>query len=146
MSRLPFIHIRSAKFPVLPGEEDELVNEGMYGKALSIYLQKHLPSKGYPEPSYCCEDWGWWVGVKRGNLSTGICIYSFNQGKDTQEYCVCLQDAPGRRWSWTKFRKIDFTDGIMALDTDLRAIFADDPEIEILGFPEDIPWPDDNTD
>jgi hypothetical protein len=30
-----FIQIRSAKFPVLPGEEEELVNMGMYGKAVA---------------------------------------------------------------------------------------------------------------
>ena len=30
-----FIHVRSKKFPILPGEKEELVNEGMYGKALA---------------------------------------------------------------------------------------------------------------
>ena len=35
-----FIHIRSSKFPILPGEKEELVNDGMYGKALAEYLRK----------------------------------------------------------------------------------------------------------
>ena len=39
-----FIHIRSAKFPVLPGEREELVNEGTYGKALAIYLARKAGS------------------------------------------------------------------------------------------------------
>ena len=30
-----FIHIRSSKFPILSGEKEELVNNGMYGKALA---------------------------------------------------------------------------------------------------------------
>lgn len=58
MNKLPFIHIRSAKFPVMPGEEDEIINERMYGKALSLYLQEHLIEKGYQSSLYCCEDWG----------------------------------------------------------------------------------------
>jgi hypothetical protein len=33
-----FIHISSAKFPILRGEKEELVNEGTYGKALAEYL------------------------------------------------------------------------------------------------------------
>ena len=35
-----FIHIRSDKFPALPGEDDEIVNDGMYGKALVLTLVK----------------------------------------------------------------------------------------------------------
>jgi len=50
----PFIHIRSEQFPILPGEEEELVNEGMYGKALVTYLQEHLTDRGYESPFVCC--------------------------------------------------------------------------------------------
>lgn len=42
MDSAAFIHIRSDRFPVLPGEEDELVNEGTYGKALSQCLKDRL--------------------------------------------------------------------------------------------------------
>jgi hypothetical protein len=35
-----FIHIRSAKSPVLSGEKEELVNEGMYGKADGVTAPK----------------------------------------------------------------------------------------------------------
>ena len=41
------IQIRSTKFPILPGEADELVNENTYGKALAIYLQGKLAERGY---------------------------------------------------------------------------------------------------
>ena len=54
-----FIQIRSSKFPILPGEKEELVNEGMYGKALAQYLQAKLTGRGYEAPFVCCEDWGW---------------------------------------------------------------------------------------
>jgi hypothetical protein len=54
-----FIHIRSSKFPILPGEKEELVNNGMYGKALAEYLQAKLRNRGYDAPFVCCEDWSW---------------------------------------------------------------------------------------
>ena len=41
-----FIHIRSEKFQVLEGEEQELVNEGMYGKAPGQYLRMKLEKLG----------------------------------------------------------------------------------------------------
>jgi hypothetical protein len=37
-----WIHIVSKKFQVLSGERELLVNEGMFGKALAIYLQRKL--------------------------------------------------------------------------------------------------------
>jgi hypothetical protein len=51
-----FIHVRSAKFPILPGEREELVNDGTYGKALAEYLQKELTDRGYHAPFVCGED------------------------------------------------------------------------------------------
>ena len=38
--------IETKKFPVLKGEQEEIVNEGMYGKALCTYLQAKLPLVG----------------------------------------------------------------------------------------------------
>lgn len=95
----PFIHIRTSKFPTMPGEEEELINPGMYGKAVAIYLQQRLVEKGYESPLYCCEDWGWWVGVKRGDFSSGACIYCIRQKEEIQEYCVCPGTEPGRHWT-----------------------------------------------
>lgn len=139
MKPLPFVHVRSSKFPAMPGEEDELINPGMYGKALATHLQERLLEKGYGSPLYCCEDWGWWVAVKHGDFSSGVCIYCIRQSENEQEYCVCTGSKPGRRWSWRKFRMMDFTPSVMKLDGDLRLIFASDPEVEVVGFPEDMP-------
>lgn len=35
----PFIRVQSPKFAIVPGEAEELVNDGMYGKALAEYSQ-----------------------------------------------------------------------------------------------------------
>ena len=53
--------IETKKFPVLEGEKEELVNEGMYGKALCAYLQVKLLLVGIQVPFFCNEDWGWWL-------------------------------------------------------------------------------------
>lgn len=42
-----FIHIRSTKFPILPGETEELVNQGTYSKALAMHLREKLIERGY---------------------------------------------------------------------------------------------------
>lgn len=68
----PFIHIQSAKFKILPGEEEEFVNEGTYGKSLAEYLQAQLTQYGYDVPFFCCEDWGWWIELKGQPFVLGL--------------------------------------------------------------------------
>jgi hypothetical protein len=73
----PLIRVQSEKFAILPGEADELVNEGMYGKALSEYLTEQLRKRGYRVPLYCCEDWGWWIEISDYPFHFGVCVYGF---------------------------------------------------------------------
>lgn len=70
-----FLHIRTDQFPVLPGEEDELVNPGTYGKAFAMYLQAQLTQAGYRCPLVCCEDWGWRVSVELKEKTIGLTCY-----------------------------------------------------------------------
>lgn len=135
----PFIHIKSAKFPVLPGEEDELVNEGTYGKALAQYLEARLKDRGYDVPFICCEDWGWWVQIRGQPFSLGLCVYGGPDLGKTQELCLTISMAPGRHWSWTRFRFIDTTSFIEKLFGDLKAILSEDPDIQVLGYPDKFP-------
>ena len=76
MSMGKFIVIETDKFPILEGEVDELANDGMYGKALCMYLQETLPSRGIGVSSFCCEDWGWWISVSTAKLKMGLYVYS----------------------------------------------------------------------
>lgn len=139
MPQQPFIHIRSAKFPILPGETEELVNEGTYGKALAEYLQTHLQRRGYDVPFICCEDWGWWVELKGQPFTLGCLVYGASDAHEKQELCVSVSQEAGRHWSWRRFRFVDTTERVTQLLSDLRSILASDPEIEVLGERDDFP-------
>ena len=117
-----FIHIKSDKFPILPGEKEELVNDGMYGKALAEYLQVKLGERGYDAPFVCCEDWGWWLELKGSPFAFGVCIYSGPEDDGPVEY-VCTDGATApRKWSWSKMRYVDTTPWVEGLHEDLIAI------------------------
>lgn len=138
MGELPLIHIKAPKFPVLPGEDLELYNEGTYGKALAQYLQEHLKNQ-YSVPSVGCEDWGWWVEVEGQPFTMGVCVYATKNLPTTHELCVAISPQPGRRWSWSRFRFVDSTPIVTKLFEDVVAIFKADPEVEVLGYPEAYP-------
>jgi len=134
-----FIKVRSKKIPILPGEKEELVNEGMYGKALAQYLQEKLSKKDYNVPFFCCEDWGWWVEIKDLPFTFGVCIYCQLEDNESDEpgttpYFFCTNATTGEKiWSWKKFRFIDPKPWVEKLHEDLVHIFQNDSEVELLG-------------
>lgn len=135
-----FIHLRSDKFVILPGEDDEIVNEGMYGKALAEYLQRELTELGYNVPFICAEDWGWWVELSLDPMRSGVLIHAVPETSDPIEY-LCTDGFKGdRKWSWSKLRFIDTRPLADTLLNDLLAIFERDSEVEILGVLDDVPY------
>jgi hypothetical protein len=139
MAANPFIHIKSATFPVLPEEDGELVNAGTYGKALGQYLEAKLKERGYDVPFICCEDWGWWVEIRGQPFTLGLCVYGGPRLAETQELCFAISKEPGRFWSWTRFRFIDTTSRVEKLFSDLKMILSEDHDIQVLGYPEEFP-------
>ncbi|MEM7052939.1 MAG: hypothetical protein AAF446_00180 [Pseudomonadota bacterium] len=124
------ILIESSKFPVLEGEEDELVNEGMYGKALCLYLQNELPKKNINVPSLCCEDWGWWIEVQSGDFEIGLCIYADPEsGKSPTRYAIMSSITQGKKWVWSKFRSIDVSKDVIKIMDSVETVFKQDDEI-----------------
>jgi hypothetical protein len=135
-----FIHIRSTKFPILPGEKEELVNEGMVGKALAQYVQTKLGEQGYDAPRICCEDWGWWVELRTAPIASGVCIYSGPEEDGPVEF-ACTDGTTGpRKWSWKAFRFVDTATLAKKLHEDLMGIFQADEHVEILGVSEEFPF------
>jgi hypothetical protein len=138
-----FIHIRSPKFPILPGEKEELVNDGMYGKALALYLQEKLKARGYDAPFICCEDWGWWVELKNTPFTFGVCIYC-GPKEDGVLDLFCTDGATAnRKWSWSRFRFIDTTLWVAKLHEDLVSIFQADSDVDLVSTSLDSPFPED---
>ncbi|WP_216901667.1 hypothetical protein [Synechococcus sp. CCY 9618] len=139
-----FIRLRSSRFPILPGEDDELVNEGMYGKALAIYLTEKLPEKGYATAGYGCEDWGWWVGLAGFPFTFGVCIYGRRWEDGDLDLYVSDGAIATHRWSWRTCRFIESGAGPAAarLHSDLLSLFAADPEIHVLATDLELPFVD----
>ena len=129
----PFIRVRSPKFTILPGEEKELVNQGVYGKALCEYLTDKLRNRGYEVPFYCCEDWGWWVELSGFLFAFGVCIYGTELEGGQLDLYVTDGAVGTRQWSWRRFRFVDTTEAVAKLHADLIAIFRADLEVQILG-------------
>jgi hypothetical protein len=132
-----FILVKSSKFRVLPGEEKDLVNEGMYGKALAMYLQAKLGERGYEVPFFCCEDWGWWVELKNVPFDFGVCIYSGPVGDGPIVFSCTDSAHASRKWSWRKFRFMGTEAWSKKLHEDLMAIFKSDNEVEIVGVSDE---------
>jgi hypothetical protein len=145
MNGKKYIHVRSPKFAILPGEKEELVNDGTYGKGLAEYLQGKLREKGYVTPLVCCEDWGWWIELK-APFAFGVCIYCDPDSKDILDLFCTDGATSDKKWSWAKLRFIDTTPWVKKLHEDLVSIFQADKEVELVSTCLDEPFtqrPDD---
>jgi hypothetical protein len=134
-----FIHIRSDRFLPLPGEEEEMVNEGMYGKALALFLREALEKRGYEAPFHCAEDWGWWVELKGFPFAFGVCIYSGDGNAEVMEYALADGAVADRKWSWRKFAFIETRSHAETLIRDLLSIVEDHDGMVLIGVSEAFP-------
>ncbi|TQV70998.1 hypothetical protein FLL45_21975 [Aliikangiella marina] len=135
------IKIKTNKFPILAGEEEALVNENMYGKALCLYLQENLPTKGIEVPFYCCEDWGWWLEVKDKDFAMGLCVYSDPDADgNPTSYAIMPSIHNAKKWSWSKFRKIDVSENVLSIMDKASNILEDDSEIDEVTRHRDFPY------
>lgn len=134
------IAIETKKFPILEGEEDELVNDNMYGKALCLYLKDRLPTKGVEVPTFLCEDWGWWIEIKDGDFTMGLCIYSDPEAeKDPEKYAI-MSSISDKKWSWSKFKRIDLSENVLKVMGTVENIFKEDKEIESVSRHDGYPF------
>ena len=136
-----WVTIDTNKFPILEGEDEELVNEGMYGKALCQYLEKKLPSTGVEIPFFLCEDWGWWIEVKDKEFKMGLCIYSDPDAETSPEkYAISSSITNKKKWLWTKFKRIDVSESVLKVINSVETILKNDPEINNVTRHDSYPW------
>lgn len=135
------IEIHTRKFPILEGENEELVNEGMYGKALCQYIEKELPKKGLEVPMYVCEDWGWWIEVKDKDFVLGLQIYSDSEPDENPEkYAIMSSISKDKKWSWKKLRNEDVSHQVTKIMDILDNVLTNDPEIGLVKRHDDFPF------
>ena len=135
------IAIKTSKFPILEGEVEEIVNDGMYGKALCIYLQSRLPDAGIEAPSFICEDWGWWIDVIDGDFKIGLCVYSHpDEESNPERYAIMPSEHNTKKWSWSKFRMVDVSTNTVSIIDAVEQIFQNDSEIESVSRHDDYPF------
>jgi len=135
------IAIETKKFPILEEEDDEIVNEKMYGKALCKYLEHNLPKAGIKVPFFCPEDWGWWLEVEDNEFKMALCIYSDPDAKDDPEkYAILPSIKSENKWSWSKVRSIDVSKNVLKVMDTLERVFKEDNEIKSITRHDDFPF------
>ena len=133
--------IETRKFPILKGEDEEITNERMYGKALCNYLQAELPRAGIGVPFFCNEDWGWWLEVERGGFKMGLCIYSDPDATaDPERYAVMPSILEEKKWSWSKLGSVDVSKEVRELIDIVERVFKNDKEISAVSRHDDYPF------
>jgi hypothetical protein len=135
------VAIQTKKFPVLAGEDEEIVNPNMYGKALCKYLEQNLPKAGIKVPTFCAEDWGWWIEIQRNDFTMGLCIYSdLSAEKDTQRYAVLPSITKEKKWSWSRFKSVDVSTQATGVMDAVENIFRNDSEITAVTRHDEFPF------
>lgn len=132
--------LETRKFPVMPGEDEELVNPGLYGKALCQYLEAALPAVGLQVPFFCAEDWGWWLEVEYRTFRMGLCIYSDPEADGSPgQYAILPSIQQARTWSWSKFRFLDHAPDVLAVIDLVERVLKSDAEITAVSRHDDYP-------
>jgi len=125
----------------MPGEDQEIVNPNMYGKALCQYFEKCLPSVGVNVSFYCNEDWGWWLEVERNSFRMALCIYSDpSTDKDPEHYAILPSVKQNKKWSWSKFRFIDISQDVLDMMAAVERVLQDDGDITAVTRHDDYPF------
>ena len=137
-----FIHIQTTRFLVEPNEDEEIVNEGMYGAALSSYLEQELNKRGY-SGKVVAEDFGYWLGFSRAEdpkSSLEMAVYCpSRKNQNPMEYVVLVMTHKTKRWVWSKFKHMSFAPLVAKFQQDVKAILEAAPGTKILSLSDDMP-------
>ena len=132
------VAISTPIFPILEGEEDEIVNDRTYGKAVCQYLKRELPNAGISVPSFVAEDWGWWVSIEYDGYEMGLCVYSEPDVEgDPQAYAI-MSSVIKKRSGW--FRRVDNTKPVTVIMDSVEGVFKRDPGIDTVERLDNVPW------
>ncbi|MEE4299107.1 MAG: hypothetical protein V2J24_06670 [Pseudomonadales bacterium] len=135
------IAIRTDRFPILAGEDEEIINEGTYGMALCKYLAARLPETGVTVHGFNPEDWGWWVSVEADGFTMGLCVYSDPEAEgDPVRYAILPSEDTAKKWSWARLRRVDVSGPVLRIMDAVADVFARDEEIDAVSRHDDFPF------
>ena len=134
------IHIQTSIFLPLPNEEDELVNEGAYGKAFCLFLERKLPESGFSVTRYLAEDWGWWVEIDNSVKPLELAIYYSDNDTTEKDYALLLDVRKPSFFSFKKFKRLSREEDINALQTSLEMLMSSTDGIKVVGISEEFPF------
>ena len=125
--------IRSEKFQPLCNEDKEIVNPGMYGKALAEYLRHALENDGYEIEFVCPEDFGWWIEIFGMPFILGVMVCrSQERGEENLFACAASREPGQKAWSWRHLRRISTSPLVDQLLESIYRIFMEDKDVEIV--------------
>lgn len=125
------VTFRSGKFPPYEGEQDE-INPGCWGKRLAEYLVEKLAGTPVRTEDPIVEDWGLYIPIRSDRFRLAICC-GHQQGDDDEFMCFTDPSTPIVR---KLFKKIDATEELGRVVTELERILSSDPDIT------DVEWTD----
>lgn len=120
------VEFTSKLFPPYPGEEEEMVNPGMWGKRLAEFLRAKLGAKGFETDEPIAEDWGWFVGILHTPFPMALGCATFNDGTDSFLVFIDPSKPTIRRGL---FKKIDTVADVERLAQALDKILRSEPGI-----------------
>ncbi len=128
------VEFRSAKFPVYPGEEEE-VNPDRWGKRVAEYLYQKLRERGIETDEIFAEDWGWVVPIPHDVFSMWVGCGHYQEYPDG--YLIFVEPSkPTIRKGL--FKRIDATPDIEKVASAIDRILKSDPDIHDIRW-----WSDD---
>lgn len=136
----PGYWFRSTRFRVEPGE-DAGTNPGVFGRQLAVWITAQLRERGYPDAEEVAEDWGWavvcqgrpfYLYVACGNM---LDIDDDGPKRVPDEDIVWHTYATADKPLFARWRGIDVTGSIAALDAVLGEILRSDTEIAVVPEP-----------
>ena len=126
------LKVISERFRPLPGENEEIVNPGNYGKALALLLKENLEIEGYKFAFLIAEDFGWWLEVENSPFHLGIIIVREPSSDSEDEHLCQLSCKNGKAWSWKKLRFVDRTTYLSVLWPKIIKILEREPDISLI--------------
>jgi len=134
------IHFRTSIFPPLPNEAEELVNEGMYGKAVCQFLERELPQRGFEVIRYVAEDWGWWIEVENSVKSLELAIYSGGHDISEMDYAILLDIRKPSFFSLKKMKRVSRETEMKSLQSALEDLISSTPNVKLMSITEEFPF------